>query len=235
LIVSALRGFRELKVQIEKLYSRSKTSGFKVTFEGKAPFFLKVFHHPLNFKRLLTGFFLTRPQREFKFSSVLRKKGFPVPEVVSFRLKKIWGVLPVNVGCTKSVYLEGLIPLDKLLGSGDFEVYFEEAITLLARLHREGFIHRDASLSNFALYRGEVYLIDLEGIVEVFPLLPFSRFRNFLNFINDVLKHGYKVNPEKVLELYLKEFRFPFGRKYLSSKLSALLRRRGVEGFNNSA
>jgi len=216
-----------LNVQVERLYSGKKTSGFRVVPPDGTPFFLKVFHHPFSLRKALSGLFLpARPYREYEFSRILREKGFPVPEVVSFYCKRLWGVVPVNVGYTRSVYLEGLVTLERLAGTSDFNGYFEKAVSLLGRLHRQGFVHRDASLSNFALYRGEIYLIDLEGVARVFPLLPFSRFRNFLNFLNDALKLGVKFSPERVLELYGREFKFSFGHKYLSSKLMALLRER---------
>ncbi len=225
-----------LSVLVEKLYVGKKTSGFKVVLNEERVYFLKVFHHPLRFRKIFPGlFFLTRPQREFEFSRILESKGFLVPKVVSFRFRKLWGFLPVNIGCTKSVYLEGIIPLDKIIKTEDFDFYFEKSLTILARLHRMGFIHRDASLTNFAIYDGQLYLIDLEAITKVFPLFPFSRFRNFVNFINDALKRGVVIDPEKVLEIYLREFNFPFGRSYLTSKLYALLRRREIENSHNSA
>ena len=196
----ALKGLR-LDVNVEKLYSGEKTSGFRV-FKGDAsPFFLKVFHHRLTLKGVLSSFFLsTRPAREFKYSKLLRERGFPVPEVFAFHSRRLFGLFPVNIGYTKAVFLDGLIPLDKLTGDKNFSSYLKEAILLLARLHREGFIHKDASLSNFALYKGTVFLIDLEGISKVF--LFSTKVKNLVDFLNDCLKYNIEFNLEVAVELY---------------------------------
>jgi len=212
-----------LEVKVEKLYSGRKTSGFKVAPSGAPPFFLKVFHHPLNFKGALSALFLSsRPEREFKNSLTLLKEGFPVPKVTAFHSRKLLGLIPVNIGYTKAVYMEGLTPLDRLVGRKEFSLSFKEAVLLLARLHRKGFIHKDASLSNFALYKGRIFLIDLEGVSRT--RLPFKKVKNLLRFLNDALKHGVEIEAESLTSLYAKEAQINWGRRRILSKVLDLIR-----------
>jgi len=214
-----------LEVKVEKLYSGKKTSGFKVAPSGAPAFFLKVFHHPLSLKGALSALFTsTRPAREFKYSRILRERGFPVPEVVSCRVRRLWGVFPVNIGCTKAVYLEGLTPLYRVMGSKEFGSYLRDAVLLLARLHREGFIHSDISLLNFALYRGRVFLIDLEGVYRAF--WPLSGPNNFLRFLNDLLKRGAVFEPGRLTELYIEAAGVKLAGGYLRWRVSKLLEER---------
>ena len=141
-----------MEVRVEKIYSNKKTSGFKIILQGKTPYFLKVFHHPINLKKVASSsLLLSRPEREFKFSRLLREKGFAVPDVFEFHCRKTLKIFSLNIGYTKSVYLNGLTTLDKHINSEAFRNLLKESVVLLARLHRSGFIHRDISLSNFSL------------------------------------------------------------------------------------
>ena len=213
-----------MKVQVKRIYSNKRTSGFKVTYQDKMPYFLKVFHHPLSLKGIASPLLsLSRPEREFKFSRILREKGFPVPNVLKFYCRRVGGIFPLNIGYTKSIYLEGLVTLDKLTPNKNFEKFLEESILLLARLHRSGFIHKDISLSNLGIYNGKVFMIDLEGVYRSFPT-PLVKWKNLVNFINDVLKHKVKFNAEEILNLYLKETKTGIiGKNYLYSKIVNLI------------
>ena len=177
----------------------------------------------MSFKGALSALFTsTRPAREFKYSRILRERGFPVPEVVSCRVRRLWKVFPVNIGCTKAVYLEGLTPLYRVMASKKFNSYLTEAVLLLARLHREGFIHKDVSLFNFALYGGKVFLIDLEGIYRAF--WPLSGPNNFLRFLNDLLRRGAVFDPDGLTELYIEAAEIKLARGYLRWRVSKLLK-----------
>jgi len=219
-------------VRVELLYRKRKTSGYRVVKGGKS-FFLKVFHGREElFKGLTNLVVMSRPKREFVFSSFLRAKGIDAVKVLSYREKKRLGFLPVNVGCTLSEFVEGATPLDWLVGESGFERLLERAVKVVARLHAFGVAHGDLSLSNFLVAGERLILIDLEN-VRRFP--SFVASFEFPDFVNDAVKFskmgGAEVEPERLLKLYFREMTLPLPvQKALEFKTRRLL-----ESSNNSS
>jgi len=218
-------------VRVEPLYRKRKTSGYRVVKDGGS-FFLKVFHGKEGLFKGLTNLAVSsRPKREFVFSSFLRRRGVDAVNVLSYREKKRLGLLPVNVGCTLSEFVEGATPLDWLVGEEGFEGLLFKAVSVAAKLHSLGVAHGDLSLSNFLVVGERLILVDLENARRL-PTAVASF--EFPDFVNDAVKFskmaGEELEVGELFRVYFKELELSFPlQRALKFKMRRLL-----EGSGNS-
>ena len=140
---------------------------------------------------------MSRMKREFVYSKKLHKLGIHTIEIVKFHEVKKFGILPTDLGYTKSRYIENLTPLHLLVKCNNFKFLLNQAIEIIAKLHNARITHGDLSLSNFAVSNNQkVYLLDLETAEFVF--FRFLACREIIRFIDDLIKElqSIKSNSE---------------------------------------
>jgi len=107
----------------------------------------------------------SRARRAFRQAFHLELLGIPTARVVAAAERRSWRVLCGSYLVT--VEIPGAIDLESYLNTGVLPGHelIQRMATLIARLHKEGFSHRDLKGANILLdAHGQPYLVDLDGL-----------------------------------------------------------------------
>lgn len=213
---------------VEKIYSGEKTSGFIVNNK----WFLKVYHDTRFRKGIRNVILRSKPENEYFFSKLLIKKGIPTTKAVSYRVVKHLGIFPLNVGFVKFVCMNGLTPLDKLLGSSCFPKLFSDALKVIAQIHQLSIIHGDLAVSNFGVYEGKIFIFDLANTRRV-PH-PFFAHKEIFRLFHDLYKLTKETQDlyfdfKELFNHYLQEISLrPFLKRKLEREFLVYAFKRGM-------